>query len=332
MAPLPRDRVVSTAPFNVAGVDYAGPVSLTASRGRGRGRGRRAFKGYIAVFVCFTTRAVHLELVGDYTASAFLAALHRFAARRGTPSTLWSDQGTTFLGASLELRTNLSDVLRQGGPVAQALVNDGTEWKFIPPSAPHFGGLWEAKVRSVKHHLRRVIGDRPLSFEEFSTWLARVEACLNSRPLCPLTDDPDDLGALTPGHFLIGRPLNAIPEPSTEGVRPSTLSRWQLLQSMTEHLWARWSKEYLSQLQARRKWASPEDPPRVGELVVIIDARFPPSKWALGRILELFAGPNGQTRVARVRTQESVLTRPLVKLVRLPTGEAVATPDTPALS
>ncbi|XP_025155716.1 uncharacterized protein LOC112588803 [Harpegnathos saltator] len=201
MAPLPRDRVLPHPPFSATGVDYAGPVAVRPSRGRGR----TTSKGYIAVFVCFSTRTVHLEVVSDYSAPTFLAAFHRFAARRGLPVTVYSDRGTTFVGADRELRGQFEAVMALGGPVAASLSNQGTTWKFMPPSAPHFGGLWEAGVRSVKHHLRRVIGEQALTFEEFATLLARIEACLNSRPLCPLTDDPQDLEALTPGHFLIGR-------------------------------------------------------------------------------------------------------------------------------
>ncbi|XP_032674663.1 uncharacterized protein LOC116845731 [Odontomachus brunneus] len=191
MAPLPRERVTPAPPFQVAGVDYAGPVTLTAVRGRGRS----SIKGYIAVFVCFTTRAIHLELVGDYSSEAFLAAFQRFSARRGVPAVLYSDQGTTFIGADRALRAQLRTALDVGGPVARALAADGTEWRFVPPSAPHFGGLWEAGVRSVKHHLRRVLGERLLSVEEFSTWLTRVEAWT----LSPLTQDPGDLDVLSLG-------------------------------------------------------------------------------------------------------------------------------------
>jgi hypothetical protein len=112
--------------------------------------------------------------------------------------------------------TNFGPVYRQcSDSILQAsLVNDGVQWHFIPPTAPHFGGLWEAGVKSFKFHLRRVIGSRMLSKAEFAMLLCQIEACLNSRPIAALSDDPGDLSTLTPGHFLIGRPLLSVPEKS----------------------------------------------------------------------------------------------------------------------
>ncbi|XP_055837741.1 uncharacterized protein LOC129906121 [Episyrphus balteatus] len=96
--------------------------------------------------------------------------------------------------------------------IAEILPNHGTNWHFIPPASPHFGGLWEAGVKSVKYHLKRVVGTERLTFEELTTLLAQIEAHLNSRLLCPLSDSLDDLNALTPAHFLVGDSLHAIPQ------------------------------------------------------------------------------------------------------------------------
>jgi hypothetical protein len=66
----------------------------------------------------------------------------------------------------------------------------------------HFGGFWEASVKSAKLNLRRVVGDVKLTFEEVSTVLTQIEACLNSRPLVPANvPDNDGIEAITPGHF-----------------------------------------------------------------------------------------------------------------------------------
>jgi len=72
---------------------------------------------------------------------------------------------------------------------------------FNPPGAPHFGGLWEAGVKSVKLPLNRILSDYRLTFEELTTVFCQVEECLNSRPLTPLSSDPNDLDVLTSGHF-----------------------------------------------------------------------------------------------------------------------------------
>ncbi|XP_025264299.1 uncharacterized protein LOC112637854 [Camponotus floridanus] len=221
MGNLPRERVTPARPFLRTGVDYAGPILIRASKGRGH----KASKGFIAVFVCLSTKAVHLEAVTDYTAEAFLAAFRRFVSRRGLCSDVFSDCGTNFVGADRELRELFRASSSDGRRIIHATVSDGVRWRFNPPAAPHFGGLWEAAVKSTKHHLRRVIGEATLTYEEMATLLTQMEACLNSRPLQPLTDDPDDLAALTPGHFIIGAPLVAVPEPSLTSEKDTALSR-----------------------------------------------------------------------------------------------------------
>ncbi|KMQ87331.1 bel12-ag transposon polyprotein [Lasius niger] len=158
-----------------------------------------------------------------------------------------------FVGADTQLRTLFKATGQGASRIVGRLANNGILWIFNPPAAPHFGGLWEAAVKALKHHLRRAIRETKLTFEEITTFLADVEACLNSRPLQPLTDDPEDLGALTSGHFLIGGPLNAIPEPLLLDVPANRLTRWRLLQQMRDHLWVRWSREYLQQLTPRPK-------------------------------------------------------------------------------
>jgi len=152
---------------------------------------------------------------------------------------MYSDCGTNFVGADRELRAFFRASSSDGRRISQEIAKEGISWRFNPPAAPHFGGLWEAAVKSTKYHLRRVIGETTLTFEEMSTLLAQIEACLNSRPLQALSDDPDDLSALTPGHLLIGAPLLAVPEPSLLKEASNTLSRWQLLQQMRDHFWQR---------------------------------------------------------------------------------------------
>ncbi|GAB1867788.1 Integrase catalytic domain-containing protein [Camponotus japonicus] len=314
MGNLPQERVTPVRSFLRTGVDYAGPILIRTSKGRGH----RANKGFISVFVCLSSKAVHLEVVSDYTAEAFLAAFRRFVSRRGLCREMFSDCGTNFTGASRELREMFRASTADGRRIAQAAASDGIRWRFNPPAAPHFGGLWEAAVKSTKHHHRRVIGEATLTFEEMTTLLAQVEACLNSRPLQPLTDDPDDLTALTPGHFLIGAPLLAVPEPSLATERDNTLSRWQLLKKMRDHFWERWSREYLQTLACRPKWQKNETGPSIGDLCLLRSETTPPTRWPLARITALHPGDDGVTRVVTVRTTSSDLVRPLAKIILLP--------------
>ena len=187
------------------------------------------------------------------------------------------------------------------------------------PHAPHFGGLWESGVKAVKHHLKRVIGDQRLTFEELSTLVIQIEACLNSRPLTPISSDPTDLNPLTPGHFLIGGALRAVPEYDLRDINTNRLGRYQLLQQMFQHFWQRWSQEYLHQLQQRSKWRSDTSKNwKTDTMVIIKDDHLPPMQWRLGRIVSLHPGGDGRTRIVSVKTTDGVIRRSVTRLCVLP--------------
>lgn len=315
MGNLPSQRLTPARAFLKTGVDYAGPINLKTSEIRNS----KIVKGYIAVFVCLVTRAIHLEIVSDLTTEAFIAAFRRFVARRGKCQLMMSDNGSNFIGAQRELRS-LTDIL-QSQHLANQLAQEHTEWQLIPPSAPHFGGIWEAGVKSVKHHLRRVLGTHKLTFEKMNTLLTQIEACLNSRPLIPLSDDPADLNALTPGHFLIGEPMSAVPDPNVMDIKQNRLSIWQLMQQIQQDFWLRWSKEYLSELQQRPKWKQPIENVKVGSLVIIKDECLPPTFWPLARVTETHPGEDGMVRVVTLRHSGGIFKRPIHKICVLPTSD-----------
>lgn len=315
MGQLPTSRVSSTRSFYNSGLDYAGPVSLKTWRGRAS----RTYKGYLAIFVCMATSAIHIEVVTDYTTDAFIAAYKRFTGRRGICSTLQSDCGTNFVGADSELKRQFELSSKELNHLAALLAKDNTTWRFNPPSAPHFGGKWEAAVKSTKYHLQRVLKDTILTYEEMTTVTIQIEAVLNSRPLCPLSDDPTDYHALTPGHFLIGEAPTAIPEPDLSSEKTSRLTRWQILRQKVDHFWSRWSSECLQRYQAVSKWHHPTNTIKEGSMVLITDERFPPGKWPLARVIHLHPGPDGLTRVVTLKTATSTYKRPITKLCVLPT-------------
>jgi len=218
------------------------------------------------------------------------------------------------IGADAELERLFSTASQEQERLASLLTNDGTQWRFNPPGAPHFRGKWKAAVKSVKFHLKRVVGAHLLTYEEMTTLLTQIEAVLNSRPLRPLSDEPDDLAVLTPGHFFLGSAPTALPEPSLEHVNCSRLSQWQLLRQLLESFWSRWSKECLQRFHDTSKWSNPTPSLEKGAMVLVIDERYPPSKWPLGRIIEMHPGKDGHTLVVTVKTQTTILKRPIVKL------------------
>ena len=315
MGQMPPERVTPDIVFSRVGVDYAGPILIKL----GAVRRPTIVKAYIAIFVSLTVKAVHLEAVSDLTADAFLACLRRFVARRGKPNLIWSDHGTNFVGANHQL-AELYKFLRRRETeesITSLCSMQGIDWSFIPERAPHFGGLWEAAVKSTKRHLSRVVGSLKLTFEELCTVLSQIEACLNSRPLTSLPSDTDNIQVLTPGHFLIGRPLETLPDyPSSD--RPiSTLRRWELCQSMVRHFWRRWSSEYLTALQKLQKWHSPSRNMTVGDVVVLREDGMVPTRWPLARITKTHPGRDSIVRVVTVKTSSGTYTRPVHKVVLL---------------
>ncbi|XP_065365540.1 uncharacterized protein LOC135958568 [Calliphora vicina] len=312
MAPLPPERCTLSPPFQSTGVDFAGPFELKVSPLRNS----TYVKGYVCVFVCFSVRAVHLEACSDLSTAAFQAAFARFVGRRGLPQRVTSDNGKNFLGASRALEREFVTFLRNSAQdISQKYVAHGFEWKFIPPDAPHMGGLWEAAVKSFKFHFKRVAGAQKFNFEEFSTILARIEAVLNSRPISALSEDPSDLTALTPGHFLRGAPLMAFPEQTYENI--SVVNRWEKLKAIHHQFSIRWKEEYLKSLHKRYKWKNSAPNRQVGDLVVVMDDLLPPHEWRLGRIGKIFHGTDKNARIAEIRTSSGVVTRPIVKLCYL---------------
>ncbi|XP_061709504.1 uncharacterized protein LOC133519514 [Cydia pomonella] len=310
MGNLPEERITPTYPFLTCGVDYAGPVFILNRKGRGA----QTVKAYICLFVCFVTRAIHLELVSDLTTDAYLLALKRFIARRGKPNEIFSDNGRNFVG----LMHDFAKFLSQCSPdIIDYATSSNIKFHFIPPYAPHFGSLWEAGVKSCKFHIRRVIGNAHLTFEEFSTALSQIEAVLNSRPLYAMSSDPHDFLPLSPAHFLVGRTLTSPASEDLQHAPAHRLNRYQMVEKIRQHFWARWSKEYVSELQTRSKWRSHCEILKPDTLVLIKDDNLPPLKWQLGRIVQTIPGRDGVSRVADIRTASGIIRRAYTKICPL---------------
>ncbi|KAF0729511.1 Integrase catalytic domain-containing protein, partial [Aphis craccivora] len=277
MGNLPMERVEPTRAFLRCGIYYAGPFMIKTSMRRNA----PLVKGYVCIFVCFSTKAVHIELVGELSTAAFINALNRFFDRRGRSTTIFTDNATNFVGANRKMKewSDLFNSEQHKKKVQEALTDVGVQWRFIPPRSPHFGGLWEAAVKSMKHLLQKTVGNAHLLFEELS-------------------------------HFLIGDSLLSILEPDLSNIPTIRLTRWRKVTQYSRTIWQRWSREYLNQLQERKRWAGAKGPKlEVGTVVLIREDNIPPLKWRLGRVIKITAGSDGVVRVAEVRTSTGQFTR-----------------------
>ncbi|XP_049321160.1 uncharacterized protein LOC111190943 [Astyanax mexicanus] len=304
--PPPRLRLFKPA-FYSCGMDCFGPLTVKV--------GRRTEKRWGLLFKCLTTRAVHVDLLTSIDLDSFLMALRRFIARRGKPSELYSDQGTNFRGGENELVEAFSKLSPE---VQQHLASQQISFHFNPPAAPHFGGVWEREIRSVKAALYTTIGSQTVSEEVLQTVLIEIESILNSKPLGYVSANIADLDPVTPNSLLMGRPDSALPQvvyPQTEllGRR-----RWRHSQVLADRFWTAFIRNYLPGLQIRGKWTTPSPDITINSVVMVVDPQLPRSLWQIGKVVKVFPGPDGRVRTVEVQIKDKVYTRPIVRVIVLP--------------
>ncbi len=313
MGLLPSARTTLSPPFATVGVDFAGPFILR----RGHTRKPVMDKAYFCLFICLTTKAIHLEVCATLDTQEFLAAFRRFSNRRGTPFAVYSDNGSNFIGAKTELQAIQRMLRISSESISHLATNKELQWHHIPPRSPHHGGLWEAGVREMKR-LMKIIAPHPLRYDEFQDVLISVEASLNSRPLVALgsTEVDTDI-ALTPGHFLIGRLLRAPPSKPASLGQLSHLRRWQLVQRLQQDLWLAWKGYYLHHLQTRTRWKRGSPDLSVGDVVFLKDATLSSGRWPLARVISVQPGTDGRVRVVEVQCGGSTYRRSVQSLIKL---------------
>ncbi len=244
MADLPLARLRLHKPaFHSTGMDCFGPFLVKI--------GRRVEKRWGILYKCLTTRAVHLDLLYSLDTDSFLMSLRRFIARRGSPVELLSDQGTNFRGGERELWEAFQCM---SPDLQQRLAPQKIAFHFNPPAAPHFGGVWEREIRSIKMALSATIGVQTVSEEVLRTVLVEVENILNSKPLGYVSSNVADPDPVTPNLLLMGRLDNSLPAviyPKEEGL---SRRRWRHSQVLADHFWSSFVRHYLPNLQARQKW------------------------------------------------------------------------------
>jgi transposase InsO family protein len=311
--PLPKLRVSDAPPFSVTCVDYTGALLVKDNS--------TMIKTYICLFTCAITRAVHLELVENLTAEAFIAALQRFSGRRSYPNVIMSDNASNFTNSS----KMISEILHSN-VVNNYFLDHKIEWKFITPGAPWQGGVWERMVGVTKLCLKKLVGNSSLSFHELRTIIVQIEGAINDRPLTYASDTPGELEVLTPSMLLCGRRIFNMPESvdydelfdPTYNAKIVVTKRMIYISKLMKDFLNRWQREYLTALRERERDLLRDNSlnVKIGQLVVIYD-ECPRQFWKMGLIVKLHKGQDGKIRSVDVKTKNGVFTRPLLKLYPL---------------
>ena len=301
---LPTTRTHGTNPYQVIGVDYAGPIRYRVSK-------QREGKAYGLLYACSLTRGIYLDLLPNLETAECLRSLKRFIAHRGRPERIYSDNGRTFVGAAEWMKTVMKDERLQ-----TYLSTNQIKWQFN--RAPWWGGQFERLIGLVKTALNKTIGNGMLRWEELQEVLLDVEINLNSRPLSYVEDDVQ-LPLLTPNSMLFLN-SNVLPELQPYHIETADLrKRAKHLLKCKGAMWRRWSQEYLRSLRERHRAQAGTggDKPSVSDVVIIKSEDKNRGKWPLAIVEDLIVGNDGVVRGARLCTGKSYVERAVQHLYPL---------------
>ena len=320
MAPLPKIRVkLPLRAFARTAIDYAGPFVTV------QGRGKKRMKRYLCLFTCLTSRAVHLEMAYALDTDSFLNAFYRMTSRRGLPDEVISDNGSNFISAERELKELVEKLEKE--KIQSSAANKGIKWYFNPPLAPHFGGVHETLIKAAKRASYAILKGADVTDEELMTAFTGAEGLLNSRPLTYQSANPMDDVPLTPNHFLFGQ-VGGQFAPETVDTSPYNMrKRWRRVQELVRHFWHRWLREWLPSISRRMKWKTEHDDIRIGEVVLVIARDTPRGQWPVGKIIEVYPGPDNHVRTVKVQTGRNTFVRPISKICPLGCFEEIEKTD-----
>ena len=301
-AALPLDRVREANSFEIFGVDFAGPFLHRAKKATINDSETDNEVAYMCLFTCATTRANHLELVKDITASTFILALKRFFGRRGMSTVMYSDNAKTFRKVDRYLR-----VLKTDLTISEYLAHNRIQWKYSASLASWWGGFWKWMVRTVKELFLKSIGTQVIDRDKLETALIDIECVINARPLTYLSDEVGEQQPLTPAQLLLGHRTSRRPAEPTRPVAATRASRDELLsmdrarQAQVLEWWRRWIKDYLHELSNfQSKGSTSSRKIQLGDLVVIHKDNIKIIRWKTGVVIELNRGRDGVVRLSLI--------------------------------
>ncbi|XP_072321671.1 uncharacterized protein [Eucyclogobius newberryi] len=316
MSQLPSDRLTPEPPFTHVGLDVFGPWTVTSRKTRG---GHAESKRWALMFSCLSTRAVHIEIIESMTTASFINALRRFTAIRGPVKMLRSDRGTNFMGACKELNLNSDD-----SNLKTYLQDNKCTWSFNPPHSSHMGGVWERMIGIARRILDALLlktGMTSLTHEMLTTLMAEVTAIMNSRPLVPISSDPESPAVLSPSMLLTQKTDSLAPPAGDFDMHDLSNKHWKRVQGLADAFWKRWKMDYLSTLQPRRKWNTEKDNLQVGDVVLLKDSQAKRMDWPLALVVKTLPSQDNNVRKVEVKVSRQgtakVYLRPISDVILL---------------
>lgn len=236
-------------------------------------------------------------------------------ARRGQVSVMRSNNGTNLVGAQKEMHEAIKGWNKS--KIAESLLQKVVTWIFNPPAGSHFGWIWERQICSVRKILTQLLRQQTLDDERLHTLFCEVESIINDRPITRVSNDPNDIEALTPNHLLLMKRQPVLPPGLFQKEDLYSKRRWRQVQYLSDIFWKRWIKEYLPLLHERQKWFNATRNLKPGDVVLIVDDSAPRGSWLMGKVKKAICDSKGHVRRVLVKTKSNVLERPVDKLCLL---------------
>lgn len=290
MDDLPSERLADGAPFDHIGVDVFGPLYYCEGKSTRKRKATR--KLFVLLINCLSSRAIHLEPLEGMDSASFINALRRFFAVRGVCKTIVSDHGTNFIGALSE-----SNNLQQ---VRDNVAAQGISWTLNPVGASHFGGAFERKIGSVRRALEAylLVQGYSLTRDELYTVLQEAASVVNSTPLYPGPEGPQEPLALSPSMLLtLKTPESTDSVPTTEDdAWAYGRRRWRKVQFLADSFWKYWKNHYIQNLTRRTKWKKEKADLKEGDIVLLRDKQAPRCDWRIAVVRRPLPGRDGKVR------------------------------------
>ncbi|XP_067948721.1 uncharacterized protein [Watersipora subatra] len=322
MGQLPPERIEQTPPFTHVGMDVFGHFMVKDRRSE--------LKRWGLLFTCLYSRAIHIELLEELTTDAFINALRCFVAIRGPVLTLFSDQGTNFMGAQNEFQRQIDVTTDED--VRNYLIANKIEFRMNSPDASHQGGVWERMIRSVRAVLNGMAAKYKgrLGTQTLRTAFYEAASILNHRPLTTTNISSADEDIITPNHLLTMKStqLAAPPPGKFQNDELYRRTQWKIAQQFAQEFWVAWKADYMRHLTLRQKWLSSKESVKVGDVVLLKEDNQPRNAWRWGVIEDAIKGEDGLVRnvilrlanrhldrMGRPLAPATMLKRPIQKIV-----------------